>query len=765
MKEGVKQISKGWLRDSTAAVLSHIAVALLGLVASRATVIGTFAPFGISFVAGMPAPYIFTSAIGAALGYFLPTVGGAFRYFAALFAACTIKALLSGLKNIKNLSLCSAATAFAASISTSLASVAGGGMSVTAAAIEAVLSAAGGYFFHKSAKAVSDRQRGLSSQQLASVIISINICLLGLYTAYVGPFSLGHIVAAAAVLAVSKYAHAAGGAIAGSVASLFLLLSGGPSSAAVCLSAGGMLAGIFAPLGSLAAASVFTVWSAISAFLSGEDAFSYLLLAESAFGAAIFLALPKAVCVEAGKLFSPPTASPSLESLKRALTLRLFFASEALSDVSETVSEVSRELKLINSPDFDWVVANVKTDGCNGCSLHSYCWERKQDDMRDAILEMSRLVKAGESHPADKACDEFRERCIRPRRVENAVLRYYEEYASRLAAEARIEEVRGVVSDQFEGISDMLYDLGVEFERYESFDGTLANKLSAALRENDLHAADIAAKTDKYGRVSIEMRLSVPPASPVNRMELLQIVNSVCERDFEPPVMNRIKNYAYLSFTEKAAYEVSVGVSQLCQGDGTVCGDAYTYFPDGRGRMMLLLSDGMGTGGRAAVDGAMASGLMERLLKAGFGYDCALKIVNSSMLFKSSDESLATLDISCIDLYTGTAELLKAGAAPTVIRRSGRTGKAQSTSLPAGILRDIGFDRANVSLKAGDILLMMSDGATATGTDWICAELESYKNGSAQQLAEKIAAGARRRRNDGHDDDITVIAAILEKAV
>jgi len=140
-------------------------------------------------------------------------------------------------------------------------------------------------------------------------------------------------------------------------------------------------------------------------------------------------------------------------------------------------------------------------------------------------------------------------------------------------------------------------------------------------------------------------------------------------------------------------------------------------------------------------------------------------IVNSSMLFKSSDETLATVDISCIDLYTGAVELLKAGAAPTVIRRSGRTGKAQSTSLPAGILREASFDRANVSLKAGDIILMMSDGATASGTDWICAVLEDFKNGSAQQLAEKIAADARRRRTDGHDDDITVMAAILEKAV
>ena len=82
----------------------------------------------------------------------------------------------------------------------------------------------------------------------------------------------------------------------------------------------------------------------------------------------------------------------------------------------------------------------------------------------------------------------------------------------------------------------------------------------------------------------------------------------------------------------------------------------------------------MGTGGRAAVDGAMASGLMARLLKAGFGYNCSLKILNSSMLFKSTDESLATVDVACIDLLSGRTELLKAGAAPTVMLRGGKCG-------------------------------------------------------------------------------------------
>ncbi len=766
MKEGVKQFSVTSIKETALAALGHFAVAVLGFLAARAELIGSFAPFGISFAAGMSSPYIFTAGLGSAAGYFSPVVGGGFRYFSAIFATCTIKHLLRGIGSLEKRPLFSAATAFTTTLGTALATVAGGGITVIMAFAEAFLAAAGGYFFHRFSAAKRGSDAGVSSEQLSCIVISFGIFILGLCPIKIGSLSIGHIVAAVVVLAVARYARAAGGAIAGCAISLFLCLgSSAMPLSALLLSAGGLLSGVFASLGKSASAIAFTMFSAIAVLLSGGESYSFILIAEGALGACIFLLLPKSICIRAGKLFAPPAHIPSLEGLKRSLTMRLYFASRALSDVSETVTEVSSELKLINSPDFDWVLENVKRDGCGGCSLRSFCWDKKETQMRNAVVEMSRLIKAGEKNPSDKINDEFRERCVRPRRVENAVLRYYEEYASRLAAEARIEEIRGVVSDQFEGISDMLFELSEEFDKCESFDCSLATRISSALRENDYHASDIAAKTDKYGRMSIEIRLSMPPAAAVNRMDMLRIVESVCERDFEPPIYNRIKTDVFLLFCERAAFTVNLGVSQLSAGENSVCGDAYTTFSDGKGRYIMLLSDGMGTGGRAAVDGAMASGLMERLLRAGFSYDCALKIVNSSMLFKSSDETLATVDISCIDLYTGAAELLKAGAAPTIIRRSGRTGKAESTSLPAGILREVGFDRASISLKAGDIILMLSDGATASGTEWICAELESYRGVSAQQLAEKIAGGARRRRTDGHDDDITVMAAILEKAV
>ena len=132
------------------------------------------------------------------------------------------------------------------------------------------------------------------------------------------------------------------------------------------------------------------------------------------------------------------------------------------------------------------------------------------------------------------------------------------------------------------------------------------------------------------------------------------------------------------------------------------------------------------------------------------------------MLFKSSDESLATLDIASIDLFTGNTELYKAGAAPTLVKRNGHSGRAESHSLPIGILKEVSFDRAGIRLKQGDIILLASDGVTFDGTEWIRQELDAWGDGGAQALAEHICDCARRRYVNTRPDDITVMAAIIE---
>ena len=268
---------------------------------------------------------------------------------------------------------------------------------------------------------------------------------------------------------------------------------------------------------------------------------------------------------------------------------------------------------------------------------------------------------------------------------------------------------------------------------------------------------------DSFNRLSLEIKISPLKETVLNRMQIMKILSLACERDFDIPNITKSGDFAIITVNEHPNFRIDIGVEQRPATAGTISGDAYKYFNDGKGHFIMVLSDGMGTGGRAAVDGAMASGLMSRLLKAGFGYECSLKILNSSMLFKSSDESLATMDIASIDLFTGNVELYKAGAAPTLVRRGGHAGRAESNSLPIGILKDVSFDRAGIKLKSGDILLLASDGVTFDGTEWIRTELENWRDGSAQDLAEYICDCAKRRTPTMRHDDITVMAAILEK--
>lgn len=86
----------------------------------------------------------------------------------------------------------------------------------------------------------------------------------------------------------------------------------------------------------------------------------------------------------------------------------------------------------------------------------------------------------------------------------------------------------------------------------------------------------------------------------------------------------------------------------------------------------MILCDGMGTGRPAAVDGNLAAELTARLLKAGFTAELAARLVNVALALKSDEESGATLDLISVDLYTGTARLFKAGAAPGFLVHGGR---------------------------------------------------------------------------------------------
>ena len=744
----------------------HVSAAVAGLIASKATVSGSMIPFGLSFLAGCPQSFVPAVSIGVFIGYFLPAItGGAFRYIAALFALLAIRLLFSGYKKLGDNPLFLSGLCLLSVFFTSVVSLHNVGHGFLGILAECLLAAGGTWFCHRGWKAAENRAAGLTADELVSLFLTLSILVLGLNGISWGGIALGSVAGFAMVLTAAKYGGILSGTVCGTALAFMMLLNGTSGEIALLYAFTGLLAGAFSGFGKHVQAVVPLALILLCAVQS-RDLIAVVAAAVAAtLGTALFLLLPRRAGITVSRLFSATPHLVAPTGFQRSLSLRLHSAADALSDVSETVEQVSSELSKINSPDFSGVIAAIEQDACAGCKLRLHCWEKRRDETLNALLCMTDAVKRGAVSPEDSPPEEFKGRCIRLPRMANTVYARYSDYVSRIAAENRIEEVRSVVSDQFDGLSAMLAELAEDLENDLKFDDALAEKAAAALKNLNIHTEECSCRIDRCGRASIEMKIKRDPHLVLNKLQIMKMASIACERDFDVPTVNRVGGSLVLHLTEHAALRVDVGVEQKSASASSMCGDAYQYFQDGKGHFIMILSDGMGTGGRAAVDGAMASGLMTRLLKAGFGYDSALKILNSSMLFKSTDESLATVDIASIDLFNGRIELYKAGAAPTLIRRSGRTGKAESTSLPAGILREVSFDKAALKCKVDDIVVLLSDGAVCDGTDWIKKELEDWQNGTAQELAERLCEGARRRRTDKHQDDITVMTAILKKSV
>jgi len=752
----VQKLSQKLKENDTAfGVMLHIITGICAFLFAHAAIMDKMIPFGVSLVGSVKRKYLASAVAGGILGYISVFKSGSLSYLAAIFAIICIKFILGNSKLTKSpvffSILCFVVVGtikFAVGISFSepFANILS----------EAALSGVAAYFIAITYNIVPSSSSGLDVKELSSLVFFVSLIVLSLTDITLLNLSLGRILSVTIILIVARYGEASYGAVCGSIIAFINAISNGEYlNLSIIFAFSGLMCGLFSGLGSLGMVASYISVTLISSFVSGEVENSLIMFFEAVIGCGLFLIFPQKLGGRLCGLLSPPTEISRLDSIKGSLIMRLEFASGALKDIYETVEDVAKKLGEINSPNFEKTLNKIELEVCGGCSLRKHCWETAREIT--AADALNRWNKNGGDKPEKNGFN-----CLRSEFFDASVNTHISEYENKKAAEIRLSEVRGVINDQFEGISQMLNDLSEEFKYEVRHDAVAAEDITLSLKNLGFHTINCIAAIDKFDRLSADIHIKGAADHTINKMEIMRNLSMALGKRLDTPSISIGGDEAFIFITEKPKYQIEIGVSQIPETSEKLCGDSLKYFRDGRGRLMMVLSDGMGTGGRAAVDSAMVSGLMSRMLRSGFGYDCSLKIINSSMLFKSTDESLATVDITTIDLFNGNCELLKAGAAPTFVRRRGKIGKAQSNSLPPGILRNVAFDKAKINLKSDDIVVMVSDGVTFDDDDWICNIIKNWTIGSAQQLADEIALGARRRRNDGHNDDISVMVAIIK---
>ncbi len=322
-------------------------------------------------------------------------------------------------------------------------------------------------------------------------------------------------------------------------------------------------------------------------------------------------------------------------------------------------------------------------------------------------------------------------------------------------------ELRMVASDQFFSISDMLGDLAFEFNEAEIFDYKSAGKIRRMLGEYDIYPENISVIVDKFDRMRIEI-LASSKTNGIDNPKIKNEISKICGRDFEKSRVNYSGSNVMMTVIERPNFKMSFGFSQY-SAEGKLCGDTVKIVNDSKGHLIFIISDGMGKGGRAALDGAMGAGLLSKLLSAGFGFDSSLKVVNSALLVKSSDESLATLDCACVDLFTGKCEFYKAGAPLSYIVKNNSISKCELSSMPAGILRGIEFAKRTTVLNVDDEIILMSDGVTDAGEEALLNFLKYEDSDNPNEKAQAILDFAVSHTPERHRDDMSVIVAKLMK--
>lgn len=709
-------------------------------------------PLALSFCSGCKRKYLLSSVLGSIFGYLLSSeYVNSFRFAMATFIVYILRAYLHTFPSKRD-SIILPALISAFSVASTGAAV----MIISPFSSKflfsliagSIASFGGAYFFSlatHSLKKVRENSR-LLPKDLTALSISAVIVFSSLTKLRFFGISAGGILGSLCIIVFAYLFHESGGAltgIGGSVGSFFA----GNEPLSFSFSIAGLFAGLFSYSGKFlcAMAYVFAYGASFVYLGGGTDRLG--LLMESAIASVIFILVPKKALEKIKTALS--LKSEDLED-SAILKQRLRLIGDALSHTKSTVSRVSEMLSEKAPADTAGVYLRVRDSVCSGCGSYNICWGREISKTVAGFDEMLDVVRKNGSITPSASPPFISSKCIRIMSLCDSFNKSYSSYSARFAAEGRINEMRKITSDQYDSFCLMINDVLDGFENGLHSVPTLSTKLSCAVEGLGINGIATYCENES-GKALINLEL--PSDTAVSDKSISDCVSSALEKDFPDPVTVTGDSQKMLFLWEKPQLDIKCDYYQISADSSDICGDCFDAFYDGKGGFAAILSDGMGTGSRAAVDSTLALSLLSRLILAGFSFPCAMKLVNSALLIKSHEESLATLDILKLDLYTGKAVIYKAGATVSLIKRKGKVSEIKRSAMPVGILREAQFGSLSGTLYKGDTVILMSDGAADFALDEIKNELLKSKNDD--DLPEKLCTLAKSKMTE-KSDDITV---------
>lgn len=752
-----EQIKKGY------AYIGKIAAYVLcGFCLSQLEALGEMSPFAAAFLGCVNFDFCAPTFISAAVGYFISSPWKrALKYTVICSLCCLIRLLVHKRLAHREGTLQACLTAFFPMMAVGTAYAALSGITVTAVLMclcESLLSACACIFFCRSMKTpiFSLGINGISAKDTTGLLLSLGIFLMSMSGFTLEGISPARILASLAVMFFALYKGSAAGCVAGVCVGAALAVDPSYRYVFSCFAVAGLVCGVFASLGQIITSAAYGIaFAAVCLMgLSGDGIF--LCLIEAAIACAAFMLIPAKAITSLQEAIEKSGVMPD-NRVSREISEKLKTAAENIYSVSKIVCDVSEKLDKVINPEVNRLFASLQQKVCVGCQNKGRCWKKDFDSTARDVMALAGIEKKGKNRlPIEK-------RCPRLELLREHIEYGCADYANSMAMKNKVSDMRRALTDQFNGMGDFLSGFAEKISCSRVEDPAKSVALRTALRDAGVKIDALSYMTGSDGRVTLELTF-LEKTFDTDRKKTKTLLEFVTKKRLSEPAICVTDIKTTVTYEEKAAYEVHFGCSQKPLWNGGMCGDAVAFIDSPDGTKTALISDGMGTGARAAIDSSMTASIAQKLISCGFSFKEAVKIINSAMIMKSTDESIATLDAVSINTFNGNAEFFKSGAAATFLRRGNEITLIEKESLPIGIIRGISPARESVKLTTGDIILLVSDGVTAGDSGWINDELLAWNTASMEDLAEHIANLAKLRSDKNTRDDITAAAVKILRA-
>ncbi|MBN3552997.1 stage II sporulation protein E [Fictibacillus nanhaiensis] len=623
--------------------------------------------------------------------------------------------------------------------------------------------------------------QSLKNEEIVCLMILLASVMTGTIGWQINDVAVEHVVSRYLVLLFAFVGGAAIGSTVGVVTGLILSLAQVASLSQMSLLAfSGLLGGLLKE-GKRFGVSLGLIIGTVMIGLYGEGRSEITsTLMESGFAVLLFLLTPKMAISNISK-YVPGTREHSMHQQQYLKKIRDVTASrverfsslfQALSHSFQSVGSSLNEEE--STREVDLFLSNITEKTCQTCFKKEQCWAQNFTTTYDL---MTRLMVEQEDYSDikdRKLKREWEKHCIKPEKITDLMNKELTQYRASQKLKIQVQESRRLVADQLMGVSQVMGDFAKEIQREQENHQIQEEQIKDSLAQAGIDVGHVDIYSLETSNVDIEMTIPSCNGSGIAEKLIAPILSDILEETIlvtHEDCENYPSGFCHLSFHSAREYVVETGIASAAKGGAWLSGDSHSTIEIGAGKFAVAIADGMGNGERAFIESNETLQLLQKILQSGIEEEVAIKSVNSVLSLRTTDEIFSTLDLAMIDLQDASAKFLKIGSTPSFIKRGDQIKTVEASNLPMGIIRDFDVDVVDEQLKAGDILIMMSDGIYEAPRHienidaWLKRKIREIDTEDPQEIADLIMEEVIRSGNNGIEDDMTVAVTKIEKNI